>query len=112
MRQRTLALAVSGAIWACPAVAQEKSDQVADACRATGLLALQQRSAEVTDLIFNMESLAVSEADTQVGDVPIRTVVLGEAYIKRGKKEPDKPNRFVCLVGEKGKVLLTFFTSK
>jgi hypothetical protein len=23
-----------------------------------------------------------------------------------------KPDRFVCLIGEKGKVLLTFFTSK
>jgi hypothetical protein len=36
---------------------------------------------------------------------------LGEAYIQRGSKS-GKPDRFVCLIGEKGKVLLTFFTAK
>jgi hypothetical protein len=112
MRQLMLALAAWFAVVTSAAVGQEKSSQIADACRATGLLALQQRSSEVTDLLLDMESLAVSEAETQVEDVAIRTVVLGEAYIRRGKEEPTKPNRFVCLIGEKGKVLLTFFTSK
>jgi hypothetical protein len=112
MKHQALAFAVWFAVGAMPAVAQEKSSQIADACRATGLLALQQRSPEVTDLLLDMESLAVSDADTKVEDVPIRTVVLGDAYIKRGKEESGKPNRFVCLIGEKGKVLLTFFTSQ
>ena len=35
---------------------------------------------------------------------------LGLADIQTGKK--DKPHQFVCLIGEKGKVLLTFFTEK
>jgi hypothetical protein len=81
------------------------------ACKATGLIALQQKSADITDLIVDQESVAVSAADTKVEDVSIKTVVLGEAYIKRGQTS-DKPDRFVCLIGDKGKVLLTFFTSK
>jgi hypothetical protein len=33
---------------------------------------------------------------------------MGEAYLKTDRS--DKPRRFLCLLGEKGKVLLTFFT--
>jgi hypothetical protein len=81
------------------------------ACQATGLAALQQISPDITDLIFDQESLAISVADTNVENVPVKTVILGQAYIKRGEAT-GKPDRFVCLIGEKGKVLLTFFTSK
>jgi hypothetical protein len=81
------------------------------ACKATGLVALQQKSSDITDLIIDQESVAISAAATKVQDVPISTVVLGEAYIKKGA-DTGKPDRFVCLLGEKGKVLLTFFTSK
>jgi hypothetical protein len=81
------------------------------ACQATGLAALQQISPDTKDLIFDQESLAISAADTKVENVPVKTVILGQAYIKRGDTT-GKPDRFVCLIGEKGKVLLTFFTSK
>ena len=94
-----------------PAQAQTDVDPSVTACKATGLLALQQRSADISDLVLDMESLAISSADTKVGDVPVKTVILGEAYIKR-KGETEKPDRFVCLIGDKGKVLLTFFTAK
>ena len=57
-----------------------------------------------------MESLAVSKANTAVEDVPVRTVIMGEACPER--KETGKSQRFVCLIGEKGKVLLTFFTAQ
>ena len=86
-------------------------DPAVTACKSTGLAALQQISAEITDLILDQESLAISAADTRVGEVPIKTVILGQAYIKRGETT-GKPDRFVCLIGEKGKVLLTFFTAK
>ena len=33
---------------------------------------------------------------------------MGEAYLQRDKS--DKAYQFVCLIGEKGKVLMTFFT--
>jgi len=76
----------------------------------TGLMALKERSPSLKDLIFDMESLAVSKANTTVEDVPVRTVIMGEAYLER--KETGKAQRFVCLIGEKGKVLLTFFTAQ
>ena len=97
--------------WSACAQSQPPADPAVDACKSTGLLALQERSPEITDLVLDMESLAVSKADTKVGDVPVKTVVLGEAYISR-KQQTGKPDRFVCLLGEKGKVLLTFFTAQ
>jgi hypothetical protein len=93
------------------AAAQTQVDPAATACKATGLLALKERSSDITDVVLDVESLAVSAADTKVGDVPVKTVVLGEAYIARGGKT-GKPDRFVCLLGDKGKVLLTFFTAQ
>ena len=36
---------------------------------------------------------------------------MGEAYLER-KEETGGAHRFVCLVGDKGKVLLTFFTAQ
>jgi hypothetical protein len=100
---------LTGLIFASAAGAAE--DPSVSACKSTGLIALQQKSSDITDLLIDQESIAVSAADTKVEDVAVKTVVLGEAYIKRGK-DTDKPDRFVCLIGDKGKVLLTFFTAK
>ena len=99
------------AVTATSALAQSAEDPAVPACQSTGLIALQQRAKDITGLFIDPESLAVSAADTNVEDVPIKTVILGEAYIQRGSKS-GKPDRFVCLIGEKGKVLLTFFTAK
>ena len=106
---RTLLTGVTIFLLVGPSIAAE--DPSVAACKATGLVALQQKSSDITDLIIDQESVAVSAADTKVQDVPISTVILGEAYIKKGT-DTGKPNRFVCLIGEKGKVLLTFFTAK
>ena len=114
MRITRSALYAAGlALLSCSAQAQSQApaDPAVDACKSTGLLALQERSPEITDLVLDMESLAVSKADTKVGDVPVKTVILGEAYISR-KQQTGKPDRFVCLLGETGKVLLTFFTAQ
>jgi hypothetical protein len=62
------------------------------------------------DLTFDMEGLTISKAATKVEDTPIKMVILGDAYLERHKTE--KPNRFVCLVSKKGKVVLTFFTEQ
>lgn len=91
--------------------AQTNNDEAAQACQSTGLLALQEKSSGITDLVLDMETLAVSSADTKVENVAVKTVVMGDAYIARGG-ETGKPDRFVCLLGEKGKVLLTFFTAQ
>lgn len=104
------ALLLTAALLADTAQAQSPNDPAIDACRASGLIALKEHSPSVKDLIFDMETLLVSKANTNVEDVPIRTVIMGEAYLE--KKGIGKPQRFVCLIGEKGKVLLTFFMAQ
>ena len=69
-----------------------------------------QRTPAIKDLTFDIDGLAISKANTKVEDTPVRMVIMGDAYLQREKT--DKPNRFVCLIGEKGKVLLTFFTEQ
>jgi hypothetical protein len=81
-----------------------------DACRATGLVALKERSPSIKDLVLDMDSLVVAKANTNVEGTPIRTIIMGEAYLER--KEAGNNQRFLCLIGEKGKVLLTFFTAQ
>jgi hypothetical protein len=101
---------LTAAFLANPGFAQTPNDPAIEACRVTGLIALRERSPSVKDLAFDMESLAVSKANTKVEDIPVRMVIMGEAYLER--KETGKAQRFVCLIGEKGKVLLTFFIAQ
>ena len=79
-----------------------------DACKSTGLLALKERNSAVKDVLIDPDGVTIAKADTKVEDTPVRTIIMGDAYLARGKDE--KPYRFLCLIGEKGKVLLTFFT--
>jgi hypothetical protein len=90
--------------------AQAQVPEEVEACRLAGLVALKERSPAITDLTFDIDGLAISKANTKVEDTPVRMVIMGDAYLQREKT--DKPNRFVCLIGEKGKVLLTFFTEQ
>ena len=66
-----------------------------EACRLSGLAAIKEHSPSLDQITLDMESLAVSKANTNVGDMPIKMVVMGDAYLQRDKT--DKPNRFVCL---------------
>ena len=112
MTSRFSVLTILGiALSTVPAIAQTPEGPEASACKSSGLIALQERSKDITDLVLDPETLAISAADTKVEDVPVKTVVLGDAYIARDGKT-STPDRFVCLLGEKGKVLLTFFTAK
>jgi hypothetical protein len=71
-------------------------------------MALKEQSPSLKDLVFDVESLAISKASTKFEVIPVRMVIMVNAYLER--KETGKAQRFVCLIGEKGKVLLTFFT--
>jgi hypothetical protein len=81
-----------------------------DACRSTGLIALRERNPGIKDVTFDVDGMTVAKANTKVEDIPIKTIVIGDAYLEKGKK--DTRRTFLCLIGEKGKVLLTFFTDK
>lgn len=81
-----------------------------EACRSTGLIALRERNPSIKDVFFDVNGMTVAKANTKVEDTPIKTIVMGDAYLEKGKR--DTRRTFLCLIGEKGKVLLTFFTDK
>jgi hypothetical protein len=81
-----------------------------EACRSTGLIALRERNPGIKDVSLDVDGMTVAKANTKVEDTPIKTIVIGDAYLEKGKK--DSRRTFLCLIGEKGKVLLTFFTDK
>ena len=108
MRYITLSAFLATTITAGSAQAQVPEE--VESCRLAGLVALKERSPAIKDLTFDIDGLAISKANTKVEDTPVRMVIMGDAYLQREKT--DKPNRFVCLIGEKGKVLLTFFTEQ
>ena len=96
------------ALLAPAARAQETAET--EACKSTALIALKERSPSITDVVLDLDSLSISKADTKVEDTPIRTVIMGDAYLERGRT--GKPHQFLCLIGDKGKVLMTFFTQR
>ncbi len=94
---------------ASPAYAETVSPE-ADACKASGLIALKQKSPQVKDVVIDLDSAKVINADTSIENVPVRTVVIADAYVERTSK--DKPQTLVCIIGDKGKVLLTLFSNR
>ena len=92
-----------------PASAQTTDSPEIAACKATGILALKEKSPTVRDLVLDMDTMVVSKANTEIEGIPIRTVIMGDVYLE--KKVTGKAQRFLCLIGEKGKVLLTFFVA-
>lgn len=105
------ALALSG-----PAVAQttpspnspSPASNELTACKATALIALSARDPSIKDIYFDEDGLTIAAADTMVEDTPVKRIIMGESFLQTNRS--DKPRRFLCLIGEKGKVLLTFFT--
>jgi hypothetical protein len=104
------AYAVCLALLSGTAQAQTPNEPELEACKSTGLIALKERSPSVKNIILDMDTLTVSKANTKIEDTPVRTIIMGEAYLER--KEAGKAQHFLCLIGEKGKVLLTFFTAR
>jgi hypothetical protein len=72
------------------------------------LKAISAKEPEIKDIYIDEDGASVATADTQVEDTPIKRIIMGEAYLRTDRS--DKPRRFLCLIGEEGKVLLTFFT--
>jgi len=92
-----------------PTLAQVANPEL-EACRSTGLIALRERNPSIKDVSFDVDGMTVAKANTKVEDTLIKTIVIGDAYLEKGKQ--DTRGTFLCLIGEKGKVLLTFFTDK
>ena len=96
--------------WRPERLSQKHLSPEADACKASGLIALKQKYPQVKDVLIDLDSAKIIKADTTIEDVPIRTVVIGDAYVERTKTT--KPQTLVCVIGDKGKVLLTLFSDK
>jgi hypothetical protein len=109
MTRHTFALTLLISLIAGPALAETLSPET-DACKASGLLALKQKFPQVKDVLIDLDSAKVIKADTTIENVPIKTVVIGDAYVERTKTT--KPQTLVCVIGDKGKVLLTLFSDK
>ena len=109
MRSLFIGTLILGAMAISAASAQSSDNPEIAACKATGVLALKEKSPTVRDMILDMDTVVVSKANTEIEGIPIRTVVVGDVYLE--KKGTGKAQRFLCLIGDKGKVLLTFFAA-
>jgi hypothetical protein len=109
MTRSKFALTLLISLIAGPAFAETLSPET-DACKASGLLALKQKFPKVKDVVIDLDSAKIIKAETTIENVPIKTVVIGDAYVERTKST--KPQTLVCVIGDKGKVLLTLFSDK
>ncbi len=109
MIKAVISTAFASVLAAGAAHAESPSPEV-DACKASGLIALHQRNPQIKDVEVDLDSAKVIKADAKIEETPVRTVVIGDAYIERAKKT--KPQTLVCIIGEKGKVLLTLFSDQ
>ena len=107
---RTIPVALALSLLADGAYVQSPKDLGPTACKATALTAMRQRSPSVKDIVLDLDTMTVATADTKVEGTPVRTIVMGDAYLER--TETGESQRFLCLVGEKGEVLPTFFTTR
>jgi hypothetical protein len=79
-------------------------------CKAVALERLAAREPDIKDIYIDEDGATIATSDVKVEDTPITRIIMGEAYLRTDKS--DKPRRFLCLIGEKGKVVLTFFTAR
>lgn len=80
------------------------------ACKATAMIAITAKEPTIKDIVIDEDGLTIATAETKIEDTPVKRIIMGEAYLQTDRS--DKPRRFLCLLGEKGKVLLTFFTQR
>jgi hypothetical protein len=108
------AFLLTGALAATAAFAQQEQKSTnpdtpeVDACRATGLIALKEATPGIKDVAIDPDSVRIFKMDKKIGDEPVRAVVIGDVTIEKTKSS--KPRSLVCIVGDKGKVLVTYFS--
>ena len=80
-----------------------------DACRASGLIALKERSPSIKDVNLDLDSVRVVRVNSKIESIDVKAILLADAYVER--QRTGKPQNLICIVGDKGKVLLTVFTN-
>ena len=114
MKIRTLLIFIPAVLFPMAAYSQTAASEKVDApeigaCRASGLIALKERSPTIKDVELE-DSVRVIKMNSKIGDMDIKAMVLGEASIE--KKTSSKAKSLICILGEKGKVLLTVFSDQ
>ena len=85
MRILVVVMLIFGALNA-PVTAQIANPEL-ETCRSTGLMALRERDPSIKDITFDVDGMTVAKASTKVEDTPIKTVVIGDVYLEKGKKD-------------------------
>ncbi|SFK05254.1 hypothetical protein [Methylocapsa palsarum] len=81
-----------------------------EVCRASGLIALKERSSAVKDVTLDLDSVRLIKVNSKIASTDVKAIVLADVNVE--KKKSDKSQNFICIVGEKGKVLLTVFSDQ
>lgn len=79
-------------------------------CKNAALSTLSAREPEIKDIYVDEDGATIAVSETKVEDTPVTRIIMAEAYLRTDRS--DKPRRFLCLLGENDKVLLTFFTAR
>ncbi len=79
-------------------------------CKKAALDALSAKEPEIKDIYIDEDGATVAVSEAKIETIPLTRIVMAEAYLRTDRS--DKPRRFLCLLGEKNKVLLTFFTAR
>lgn len=79
-------------------------------CKATALRTLSASDPEIRDIDFDEDGMTIATSETKIEEIHVNRIIMGQAYLRTDKS--DNPRGFLCLIGDKGKVLLTFFTAR
>lgn len=79
-------------------------------CKNAALSTLSAREPEIKDIYVDEDGATIAVSETKVENTPVTRIIIAEAYLRTDRS--DKPRRFLCLLGENDKVLLTFFTAR
>ncbi|WP_291822071.1 hypothetical protein [Bosea sp. (in: a-proteobacteria)] len=92
------------------AQAEKPASPAVALCKNAALSTLSAREPEIKDIYVDEDGATVAVSETKVEDTPVTRIIMAEAYLRTDRS--DKPRRFLCLLGENDKVLLTFFTAR
>src|SRR5580658_5903965 len=106
------AAVLTGSLAAAAAQEQQQSSNPdtpeVDACRASGLIALKETTPAIKDVAIDPDSVRIFKMEKKIGEEAVRAVVV----VSIEKTKSSKPRSLVCVVGDKGKVLLTYFSAQ
>jgi hypothetical protein len=81
-----------------PTSAQTPNPEL-EACRSTGLWRFGAAIRDQGTFSFDVDGMTVAKANTKVEDTPIKTIVIGDAYLEKGKH--DTRRTFLCLIARR-----------